>query len=271
MRRLDCQRVGGRRLDRLFGALPLGDRGERVHVGAVSLGNQLDRDDRRLDASGIRAGRIGDAAGQRGEFHGLQEGNEFRAILRLECQVIEGHVERYVGAQFDQLARQPCEIGIGNDTFAAFLLLDLAGPRQKRFEIAEFFQKLGCGLRTDPRNARHVVGGITGQRLQVDHLFRRDAPFLDDIGNADLLVLHGIVHMHIGRHQLHQVLVGRDDGDIGAGGFCQPRIGGDDVVGFETFGFDARKIKSAGRLADQTELRHQVLGRRRAVGFVEMV
>ncbi len=77
--------------------------------------------------------------------------------------------------------------------------------------------------------------------------------------------------MHIGRDELHQVLVGGDDGDIRTDCFRLAGIGGDDVVGLEPFGLDAGKIEGAGRVADQTELRNEIFRRRRAIGLVEVV
>ena len=48
----------------------------------------------------------------------------------------------------------------------------------------------------------------------------------------------------------------------------QARIGGDQIVGLETFHLDARQVEGAGRLADQAELRDEILRRRRAVCLV---
>src|SRR3546814_2837266 len=77
----------------------------------------------------------------------------------------------------------------------------------------------------------HVVGGIAGQRLHVDHLVGRDAEFLHHLGRADAAVLHRVEHADArfisrrGAHQLHQVLVGGDDADLHAGLMGDPRIG----------------------------------------------
>ena len=68
--------------------------------------------------------------------------------------------------------------------------------------------------------------------------------------------------------ELHQILVGRDDGGVAADLAGQPRIGGDQVVGLETFHLDAGQVEGARRLADQPELRDEILRRRRAVGLV---
>ena len=74
-----------------------------------------------------------------------------------------------------------------------------------------------------------------------------------------------------GRDELHQVLVGGDDGDGRArvGGLAH--VGGDEVVGFKTVLLDAGQVEGAHRLADQPELRLQVLRRLGAVRLVLVV
>ena len=79
-------------------------------------------------------------------------------------------------------------------------------------EVAIFDDQLRRGLDADAGHAGHVVGGIAGQRLHLDDLLRRHAEFLDHFGNADAAVLHGVVHRDLVGHELHQVLVGGDDG-----------------------------------------------------------
>ena len=82
--------------------------------------------------------------------------------------------------------------------------------------------------------------------------------------DADALVLHGVVHDHAVVHELHQVLVGRHDGGGGAGLAGMPRIGRDQVVGLEAGLLQAGDVEGAHRLADQRELRDEVVGRRPA-------
>ncbi|MNT04226.1 hypothetical protein D3C72_1387960 [compost metagenome] len=77
--------------------------------------------------------------------------------------------------------------------------------------------------------------------------------------------------MYIGRDELHQILVGGDDGDIGADRFGLPGISGDDIISLEAFRLDAGKVEGARRLADQAELRNQILRRRGAIGLVEII
>ncbi len=77
--------------------------------------------------------------------------------------------------------------------------------------------------------------------------------------------------MHVRRDELHQVLVGGDDGDISADGLCLAGIGGNDVVGLEAFGLDAGQVEGAGRMTDQSELRNEIFRRGRTVRLVERI
>jgi hypothetical protein len=77
-----------------------------------------------------------------------------------------------------------------------------------------------------------------------------------------------VVHRHGRPDELHQVLVGRNDGGVGAGLAGEPGVGCDQIVGLEAFHLDAGQLEGLGRLADEAELRDQILRRRRAIGFV---
>ena len=243
------------------------DRRSRADIRSMHVG-RVDRHRRRLDCREVGAGRLGDAARQRREFHGLQEADQLRAVRRLQREIVEAIGDRHVVLERHQVARDPRLVGIGDDGLAALLLLDLGGARQQRVEVAIGFQELCRGLRPDARNARHVVDRVAGHRLQVDHLLGRHAPLLDHLGDADLAVLHRVVHRHRLADELHQILVRRDDRRIGADLAGQPRIGGDQIVGLEAFHLDAGQVEGARRLADQPELRDQILRRRRAIGLV---
>ena len=75
----------------------------------------------------------------------------------------------------------------------------------------------GGRLHPDARHARDVVGGVADQRLHLDDLRWRHAEALHHLVLADHLVLHGVVHAHARADELHEVLVGGDDGHVGAG------------------------------------------------------
>ena len=85
-----------------------------------------------------------------------------------------------------QLARDARQLGILLQRLAPLGLLDLAGARQQRLEVAVLVDELGRGLDADARHARHVVGRIAGQRLDVDDLVGRDAELLHHRLGPDL-------------------------------------------------------------------------------------
>ena len=112
---------------------------------------------------------------------------------------------------------------------------------------------------------------VADQRLHLDDLLGRHAEFLDHLGAADALVLHRVVHDDAVVHELHEVLVGRHDGGGRAGLAGDPRVGRDQVVGLVAGLLQARNIEGAHRLADQRELRNEVVGRRRPMRLVFLV
>ena len=83
-----------------------------------------------------------------------------------------------------------------------------------------------------------------------------------------LPVLHGVDHEHAGADQLHQVLVGGNDGDVAAGLDRLLRVGGDQIVGLVALLLDAGHVEGTRRVADDGELRHEVFRCGRAVGLV---
>ena len=50
----------------------------------------------------FRLGCLGNAAGQRGEFHRLEEGDQFGAIEIIAKQIINGKIERHITLEEDQ-------------------------------------------------------------------------------------------------------------------------------------------------------------------------
>ena len=183
-------------------------------------------------------------------------------------EVVERHFEVDLVVEQHQLPRNPRLLGVLDQGLAPLRLLDLAGAEQQLLEVAIFDDQLRGGLDADAGHAGHIVGGIAGQRLHLDDLLRRHAEFLDHFGNADAAILHGVVHRDLVGHELHQILVGGDDGGGRAALAGEPRIGRDQIVGLEADLFQAGQVERAHRLADQRKLRDQIVRRRRPVRLV---
>ncbi len=211
---------------------------------------------------------IGHAPGERGKLHRLQEGDQLARIRLVHREVVERHVERDLVVEQHQLPRNPRLLGMLDQRLAPLRLLDLAGAEQQLLEVTIFDDQLRRGLDADAGHAWHVVGGISRQRLYLDHLLGRHAEFLDHLGDTDAAVLHGVVHHDLVGHELHQVLVGRDDGGGRAAFARDPGIGRDQIVGLEAALLEARQVEGAHGVADQRKLRDQVVGRRRPVRLV---
>ena len=205
----------------------------------------------RLDLARIDAGKLRHAPRERGELHRLEEGDQVLVVGLMHGEIGERHVERHLVVERDQLLREPRHLGVVDQGLAAFLLLDLAGAREQRLEVAVFADELRRGLHPDARHARHVVARIPDQRLHLDDLLRRHAEFLDHLGDADPAVLHGVVHDDAVGHELHQVLVRRHDGRGRARLAGLAHIGGDQVVGLEAGLLQAGNVEGAHRLADE--------------------
>ena len=139
---------------------------------------------------------------------------------------------------------------------------------EKFIETAELVDQLGGRRFADSFDPRHVIGGITEQRLHINYPVGRNTEFVDHFVGADELVLHRVHHAHAGPDQLHQVLVGRHDGDVEPLFDGMARIGRDQVVGLEAFKFQTGQTIGTRRLADQVELRDQLFRRRRAMCLV---
>jgi hypothetical protein len=106
--------------------------------------------------------------------------------------------------------------------------------------------------------------------LDVGNLFGWHAEFLGDLFGADaaLVAGHRIEHHDAGAHQLHEVLVARDDRHVGACLQRDARISRNQVVGLEAFLLDRDHPESTHGVAHKRELRHQLVRRFRAVALV---
>ena len=194
-----------------------------------------------------------------------------RLVIRPSVQLIDRHRHRRVGAQRHQLAREARLLGVLDQIVAPLRRLHRRRGSQHGLQIAELVDELRRALRANAGHARHVVHRVADQRLDVDHLVRRHAEFLHDLGRANRFLLDRVQHFHAGPDQLHQVLVGRHDGRLAAGIAGRAGIRGDQVVGLPVLELNGRNAERLGRLAHQAELRDQVVGRRRALRLVGVV
>ena len=241
-------RLVGFRLGRPFGGVGAANRAFERHP----LGGELAFDARR----------------EADEILGAEESHQGFRVGRAQTERVERLGHRHVVLEPHQVPGNARLIGEGHEVLAALGLLDLRRPLQHRLEIAVGVDQLRRRLDPDPRDARHVVGRIPRQRLDIDHLVRPDAELLAHFPGADAAVTHRVHHGDGVRHQLHHILVRRHDGDLGALGLGFPRVGGDQIVGLVPLHLQARHVEGARRLADEFELGHQILGRVGPVGLV---
>ena len=203
----------------------------------------------------------------------LQKDDEPLAVELRRRERLERRLDRHVAIQGDELLRHPDQldgVGIGQ-RFAPLGLFDFACAREQRLEVAVFGDELGRGLEPDAGRARHVVGRIAGERLDVDHPVRADAEIFDHLGRAEAPLLaracdaclarSRVVHRHARLDELHEVLVGRDDEHVGAGLARLAGVGGDDVVGLVAALLDRDHAEGRNGGAHQRELRHQFVRR----------
>ncbi len=272
-------RAGGRALrllDLLFRFLDGLDGFDDCAIAAAPAG-RADESRVGFNRLGGDAAGLGGALGDRREFHRLEEADERRAIRRCKAQIVERHVERDIALERHELFRNLDEFNAfrRREDFAAFWLFDLAGASQQRIEIAIFIDELCRGLDADAARARHIIGRITGERLDVDHLFRRHTEIILNFGEADAPLLplarSGIVHRDAIADKLHQILVGGDDEHIGAARPGLIGIGGDEIVRLVAVLLDRQKAEGAHGGAHQRKLRDEIFRRLGAIGLVRRI
>ena len=202
------------------------------------------------------------------ELHLLQEGGEGVGIGIGHRQFLEGRGQGRLVVQLDEPAGQADLVGELQEDLAALLLADFPGPGEQGLQVAVFVDQQGRGLHPDARGAGDIVHRVAAQGLDLHHLVRKDAELLDHLFRTDTEVLHGVEHGDALADQLHEVLVGGDDGHLAARLADQAGIGGDQVVGLEARLLKGVDAEGPGRLPHPGDLGHQVLGGRWAVGRV---
>ena len=254
----------------------------RWHSGAVAAAPAGSSRERRvrLDEAGLDAIGFGRALGDCRKLQRLEEGDQRLAVRRSEGEVVERNFQRHVADERDELLRCPDQrnaVRIGQD-LAPLRLLDLARAGKELVEVAIFIDELGGGFQADAAGPRHIVGRIAGQRLHVDDFFGRHAEVGGDFVEADAALLaralragfagRRIVHGYAGPDELHQILVRRNDQNVGAALLRLSRIGGDKIVGLEAVLFNRQQAEGAHGGAHQRELRNEIVRGLRAIALI---
>ena len=208
---------------------------------------------------------------QRAELHFAQKRHQPLRIERLDRKRRERAGEGHVVVELDQLLRQTRLLLVLDQRLAAFRLFYFGRAGEQCFEIAISVDQLGRGLDPDAGDTGNVVNAVAAQRLDVDHALRPDPEPLTDLGDADRPILDRIEHRDLVVHELHQILVGGDDGDLGAGLDGVAGVGGNQVVGLEIRELDLADAKCVGGSPDQSKLGDEIGGRLRALRLVLVV
>ena len=125
---------------------------------------------------------------------------------------------------------------------------------QDAFEVTKFLNKLRRRLWPDAGDTGHIVDAIAHQRQHIANPFGLDTEFFVYFLGANAFVFHCVEHVDGWFHQLHQVLVAADDGNMPASGASCPRIACDHVIGLDIILFDQRQRKRPCRIPDHGEL-----------------
>lgn len=168
-------------------------------------------------------------------------------------------LERCVAAQARELAGQTRGVGVLEQTLAGAFGGDVRGLGQEPIEVPVLEDELRRALLPDPLHAGNVVARVADEGSQVEQLGRPDAEALFDGRLVDASPLHRVEQLDAGPHELHQVLVRRDDADLGLAGrrLDQRR---DHVVGLEARHDEPRYAERRADLRDERELRREILG-----------
>ena len=135
-----------------------------------------------LDLVRLDAGLLGDAPRQRRELHRLEERDQLLVVRLVHGEVFDRRPRAArcwssVTSCLEMRASSALSISVWRRL--SCLISPARASSVSRSPI--FADQLRRGLDADAGHARHVVGGIAGQRLHVDHLVRRHAELLDHL------------------------------------------------------------------------------------------
>ncbi len=154
------------------------------------------------------------------------------------------------------------------EALAVALAGHLAGAIEKSRQVAELVDELDRSLLADPRHPGHVVDRVALERHHVDHLGRRHAQVFFDQGRVVQLLAAGVEERHVLVHELHQILVGRDQNHLEALGRGLLGERAQNVVGLIVLELEDGNPQRLERAPDVGQLRDQILGHGRPVGLV---
>ena len=229
-----------------------------------------------FELGGLGGGRGGvgeEAEPGRGaaEAHGDEPAGEDRVVGLAGDEAVERLGEGAVAGEFDELTADADLVDVLGQDVAALAGLHGGDRGDDAFDIAVLGDELGGVLGADAGDAGDVVDAVAHEGLDLGDLVGGDAEFGEDFVGADRLLLDGVEHADAVVDQLHQVLVGGDDGSAEAGFGGLGGVGGDEVVGFPVGQFDGGDAEGGGGVSDEGELGFELVGGLGAVGLVVAV
>ena len=170
--------------------------------------------------------------------------------------------------ELDELPAHERFVRVLLQVLADFVHSDFGRPAQDFIELVELLEQADGGLRPDLRHARHIVNGVTDERLVIDHLIGPNAPVGHQTVSVVVGVFADVVELHQWADELPRVFVIGDDERVDAALLSGVRERREDVVGLPTFLLKDRNPEGFDDSFDHCDLRPQLVGHLGAVGFV---
>ncbi len=234
-----------------------GHDGGRDRRAAVLLAEQLSGGQSRLT---IDAGQPFD---QGAELVLAEEPDDLGTVVVAEPRRRDVELDRQVPMDGHQLPVHHHLVVVVDDLETQLLGHDAVRFGVDRVEGAEVEEQLGRRLVTDARDARDVVGRVALERLEVDHLVRRQPVAVEDRRRVvDDRLLDPAARRHDRgplADELEHVEVAGHDRRLEAIGLGLPRQGADEVVGLPALQLVDRDAERLDQLAHLGELIPEVV------------
>ena len=201
----------------------------------------------------------------------LQKGAQGGVGNFLQEEIVQRLRQGRIILQRDKNARQAGLVRMFDQIVAHLGRFHRGRGFQHGFQIAKFKDQLGRCLGADARNTGHIVCRIPHQSEDIGQTFRSDAEFVDHSLRAEPLTLHWVEHVEARLDELHQILIGRHNGDEPVIGECGLGVGRNNVIRFQPKFFNAGQRERARGIADHGELRNKVFRRGRSVCLILIV